>query len=132
AGEPPLGGSLLIGGDGRVAEPLRAALDSDYDVVGANLGGRWADSFAGLVFDATGITTPAKLTALHEFFTPLMRNIGHSGRVVVVGTTPEDAESSDERIAQRALEGFTRSLGKELQHGATVSLLYLSPAAKPA
>jgi len=132
ATEPPLAGSLLIGGDGRVAEPLRAALDSDYDVVGANLGGRWADSFAGLVFDATGITTPAKLTALHEFFTPLMRNIGHSGRVVVVGTTPEDAESSDERIAQRALEGFTRSLGKELQHGATVSLVYLSPAAKPA
>ena len=132
ATEPPLAGSLLIGGDGRVAEPLRAALDSDYDVVGANLGGRWADSFAGLVFDATGITTPAKLTALHEFFTPLMRNIGHSGRIVVVGTTPEDAESSDERIAQRALEGFTRSLGKELQHGATVSLVYLSPAAKPA
>jgi 3-oxoacyl-[acyl-carrier protein] reductase len=132
AGEPPLAGSLLIGGDGRVVEPLRAALDSDYDVVGANLGGRWADSFAGLVFDATGITTPAKLTALHEFFTPLMRNIGHSGRIVVVGTTPEDAESSDERIAQRALEGFTRSLGKELQRGATVSLVYLSPGAKPA
>jgi 3-oxoacyl-[acyl-carrier protein] reductase len=132
AGEPPLAGSLLIGGDGRVVEPLRAALDSDYDVVGANLGGRWADSFAGLVFDATGITTPAKLTALHEFFTPLMRNIGHSGRIVVVGTTPEDAESSSERIAQRALEGFTRSLGKELQHGATVSLVYLSPDAKPA
>jgi 3-oxoacyl-[acyl-carrier protein] reductase len=132
AGEPPLAGSLLIGGDGRVVEPLRAALDSDYDVVGANLGGRWADSFAGLVFDATGITTPAKLTALHKFFTPLMRNIGHSGRIVVVGTTPEDAESSSERIAQRALEGFTRSLGKELQHGATVSLVYLSPDAKPA
>ena len=132
AGEPPLAGSLLIGGDGRVVEPLRAALDADYDVVGANLGGRWADSFGGLVFDATGITTPPKLTALHDFFTPLMRNLGHSGRIVVVGTTPEDAESSDERIAQRALEGFTRSLGKELQRGATVSLVYLSPDAKPA
>jgi 3-oxoacyl-[acyl-carrier protein] reductase len=132
AGQPPLAGSLLIGGDGRVVEPLRAALDADYDVVGANLGGRWADTFGGLVFDATGITAPGKLTALHEFCTPLMRNIGHSGRVVVVGTTPEDAESSDERIAQRALEGFTRSLGKELQRGATVSLVYLSPEAKPA
>lgn len=132
AGDPALAGPLLIGGDGRVVESMRAALDADYDVVGANLGGRWADSFGGLVFDATGITTPAKLTALHEFFTPLMRNIGHCGRVVVVGTTPEDAESSDERIAQRALEGFTRSLGKELQRGATVSLVYLSPAAKPA
>ena len=127
AGEPPLAGSLLIGGEGRLVEPLRAALDTDYDVVGANLGGRWADSFGGLVFDATGITNPTKLTALHEFFTPLLRNVGHSGRVVVIGTTPENAESSDERIAQRALEGFTRSLGKELQRGATVSLVYLSP-----
>jgi 3-oxoacyl-[acyl-carrier protein] reductase len=132
AGEPPLAGSLLIGGEGRVVEPLRTALDTDYDVVGANLGGRWADSFGGLVFDATGITTPAKLTALHEFFTPLLRNLGHSGRVVVVGTIPDHAGSSDERIAQRALEGFTRSLGKELRHGSTVSLVYLAPDAKPA
>ena len=100
AGEPPLAGSLLIGGEGRVVEPLRAALARDYDVVGANLGGRWADSFGGLVFDATGITKPTKLTALHEFFTPLLRNIGHSGRVVVIGTTPDEAESS--RRADRA------------------------------
>jgi 3-oxoacyl-[acyl-carrier protein] reductase len=131
-GEPPLAGSLLIGGNGRAAEPLRAALDRDYDVVGANLGGRWADTFGGLVFDATGITAPAGLKALHEFFTPLLRNIGACGRVVVVGTTPADAGSSDERIAQRALEGFTRSLGKELRRGATVQLVYLSPDAKPA
>ncbi len=131
-GDQPLPGSLLIGGDGRVVEPLRAALDHDYDVVGANLGGRWADSFGGLVFDATGITTPAALTALHEFFTPLLRNLAASGRVVVVGTTPDQAGSTDERIAQRALEGFTRSLGKELRRGATVALVYLSPDAKPA
>ncbi|MBV8861793.1 MAG: 3-oxoacyl-ACP reductase [Mycobacterium sp.] len=132
AGEQPLPGSLLIGGDGRVVEPLRAALDHDYDVVSANLGGRWADSFGGLVFDATGITSPAGLTALHEFFTPLLRNVAASGRVVVVGTPPEAADSTDERIAQRALEGFTRSLGKELRRGATVALVYLSPEAKPA
>src|SRR6201993_3429271 len=131
-GDPPLAGSLLIGGEGRVVEPLRAALDKDYDVVGANLGGRWADSFGGLVFDATGITTPAGLTTLHEFFTPLLRNVGASGRVVVVGTTPDQAASTAERIAQRALEGFTRSLGKELRRGATVALVYLSPDAKPA
>ena len=72
-GDPPLAGSLLIGGEGRVAEPLRAALDRDYDLVGNNLGGRWADSFGGLVFDATDITTPAGLKGLHEFFTPVLR-----------------------------------------------------------
>jgi 3-oxoacyl-[acyl-carrier protein] reductase len=131
-GEPPLAGSLLIGGEGRVVEPLRAALDQDYDVVGANLGGRWADQFGGLVFDATAITTPAGLKGLHEFFTPVLRNLGHCARVVVVGTTPDAAARTDERIAQRALEGFTRSLGKELRNGSTAQLVYLSPDAKPA
>lgn len=131
AGEPPLAGPLLIGGDGRVAEPMRTALADDYDLVGNNLGGRWADSFGGLLFDATGINTPAGLRALYEFFTPLLRNVGRSGRIVVVGTTPDQTSSVNEHIAQRALEGFTRSLGKELQRGATVSLVYLSPSAKP-
>lgn len=131
AGEPPLAGPLLIGGDGRVAEPMRAALAEDYDLVGNNIGGRWADSFGGLLFDATGVDSPAGLRALYEFFTPLLRNVGRSGRIVVVGTTPDQTSSVNERIAQRALEGFTRSLGKELQRGATVSLVYLSPAAKP-
>ena len=130
--DPPLAGSLLIGGDGRVVEPLRSALAEDYDVVSNNLGGRWADSFGGLVFDATGITEPAGLKGLYEFFTPLLRNLGPSGRIVVVGTTPEEAGSAHERIAQRALEGFTRSLAKEMRRGATVSLVYLSPDAKPA
>src|SRR5262249_36765598 len=50
----------------------------------------------------------------------------------VVGTTPEAAGSTDERIAQRALEGFTRSLGKEVRNGTTVALVYLAPDAKPA
>jgi len=130
-GEPALAGPLLIGGAGRVAEPLRVALADDYELVGDNLGGRWADSFGGLVFDATGITSPAELTQLHEFFTPLLRNVGRCGRLVVVGTTPQATGSADEQIAQRALEGFTRSLGKELQRGATVQLVYLSPDAKP-
>ena len=131
-GDQPLAGTLLIGGDGRVVEPLRAALAEDYDVVSNNLGGRWADSFGGLVFDATGISEPAELKGLYKFFTPLLRNLGPSGRIVVIGTTPEEIDNAHEQIAQRALEGFTRSLAKELRRGATVNLVHLSPGAKPA
>jgi 3-oxoacyl-[acyl-carrier protein] reductase len=140
-GDQPLAGTLLIGdsgsivgsaGGGRVVEPLRAALAEDYDVVSNNLGGRWADSFGGVVFDATGITEPAGLKALYKFFTPLLRNLGPSGRIVVVGTTPEETGSAHGRVAQRALEGFTRSLAKELRRGATAQLVYLSADAKPA
>ncbi|MFI5506547.1 3-oxoacyl-ACP reductase [Mycobacterium sp. NPDC051804] len=132
AGDAPLAGTLLIGGEGRVVEPLRTALSEDYDVVSNNLGGRWADSFGGLVYDATGITEPVDLKGLYKFFTPLLRNLGKSGRVVVIGTTPDEAGSVAERIAQRALEGFTRSLGKEMRGGATVNLVYLAADAKPA
>ena len=128
-GDPPLAGPLLIGGEGRLAEPLRTALDADYDIVGNNLGGRWADTFAGLVFDATGITDPAGLRGLFEFFTPLLRNLGPSARLVVLGSTPDEVDDARERIAQRALEGFTRSLAKEMQRGATVALVYVSPGA---
>jgi 3-oxoacyl-[acyl-carrier protein] reductase len=131
-GDQPLAGTLLIGGEGRIVEPLRTALAEDYDVVSNNLGGRWADSFGGLVFDATGITDPLGLKGLYKFFTPLLRNLGPSGRIVVIGTTPDETGSTHERIAQRALEGFTRSLGKELRRGATINLVYLSPDAKPA
>jgi 3-oxoacyl-[acyl-carrier protein] reductase len=113
-------------------EPLRTALAEDYDVVSNNLGGRWADSFGGLVYDATGITEPAGLKGLYKFFTPLLRNLGASGRIVVIGTVPDETASVGERIAQRALEGFTRSLGKEMRRGATVNLVYLAADAKPA
>lgn len=131
-GQPPLAGSLLIGGEGRVVEPLRAALAGDYDVVSNNIGGRWADSFGGVVLDATGITDAAGLKELYQFFTPVLRNLASCARVVVIGTTPDQAGSVNAQIAQRALEGFTRSLGKELQRGATASLVYLAADAKPA
>ncbi|MBU9762487.1 3-oxoacyl-ACP reductase [Mycobacterium sp. TNTM28] len=131
AGDPPLAGSLLIGGEGRVAEPLRTALAGDYDVVSNNIGGRWADSFGGVVLDATGITDATGLKELYKFFTPVLRNLGSCARVVVVGTTPEQAGSVHAQVAQRALEGFTRSLGKELRRGATVALVYLAADADP-
>jgi 3-oxoacyl-[acyl-carrier protein] reductase len=130
--DPPLAGALLIGGDGRLAEPVRAALADDYDIVGNNIGGRWADTFGGLVFDATGITDPAELRGLFEFFTPVLRNLGPSARVVVLGSTPSEVSDIHEHICQRALEGFTRSLAKELRRGATAALVYVSPAAKTA
>ncbi|OMB79486.1 3-oxoacyl-ACP reductase [Mycolicibacterium conceptionense] len=132
AGDPPLAGSLLIGGDGRVVEPLRTALAEDYDVVSNNIGGRWADSFGGVVLDATGIADAAGLKELYQFFTPVLRNLSSCARVVVIGTTPDEAGSVHAQIAQRALEGFTRSLGKELRRGATASLVYLAADAKPA
>ncbi|MEO9326351.1 3-oxoacyl-ACP reductase [Gordonia aurantiaca] len=130
--EPPLPGPVLLGGQGRLVEPLREMLAGaeDYDLIQNALTGRSADKYGGLVFDATGITSPAELRQLFEFFQPVMRSYAPCARFLVLGTTPELVTDPDERVAQRALEGFTRSLGKELLKGATVQLVYVSPDAK--
>ena len=86
----------------------------------------------GLLFDATGIGDVEGLARLREFFTPLLRRLLPCGRLVVVGIPPELAESVDARVAQRALEGFTRSLGKEMRAGATVQLVQVAPGAEAA
>jgi 3-oxoacyl-[acyl-carrier protein] reductase len=86
-------------------------------------------SFKALIFDASGIESSAQLVALWEFFHPTIRRVRASGRVIVVGLTPELAENPSVRIAQRALEGFTRSAGKELKRGASANLVYVSPGA---
>jgi 3-oxoacyl-[acyl-carrier protein] reductase len=54
----------------------------------------------------------------------------NSGRVIVLGTPPEDCPSPGEAIAQRALEGLVRSVGKEVKRGATAQLVYVRPAAE--
>ncbi|NEA32690.1 3-oxoacyl-ACP reductase [Streptomyces sp. SID13031] len=82
-----------------------------------------------LVFDATGATSTADLTSLQRFFSPVIRQLGAAGRVIVVGRTPELSATPEQQIAQRALEGFTRSLGKEVKRGATVNLVYVAPDA---
>jgi 3-oxoacyl-[acyl-carrier protein] reductase len=54
-----------------------------------------------------------------------------SGRVVVLGITPALAGSARAHTAQRALEGFTRSLAKEIGgKGATAQLVYVEPGAE--
>jgi 3-oxoacyl-[acyl-carrier protein] reductase len=45
--------------------------------------------------------------------------------VLVLGTPPESCEDPQEAVAQRALEGLTRSLGKEVRRGATAQLIYV-------
>lgn len=86
--------------------------------------------YKGLVFDATGIADAAGLDALQDFFSPVLRSLKSSGRIVVIGTLPEAAVNDGTAIAQRALEGFTRSLGKEVGGGSTVNLVYVGKGAE--
>jgi 3-oxoacyl-[acyl-carrier protein] reductase len=133
AGDPLVDGTVVVGGSGRLDKSVTAALDDlgIANVAPLTTGVDAAQKYKGLVFDATGITSSDRLVELQEFFTPLMRSLGSCPRIVVLGTPPETATGA-ERVAQRALEGFTRSLGKEIGRGGTVQLVYVAPAADAA
>jgi 3-oxoacyl-[acyl-carrier protein] reductase len=123
-----LTGSATSGKPGTVAKEIAAALKAyGIDATGVRADGK---KYKGLVFDATGIDSAAGLVALQEFFTPVLRQLAGSGRVVVVGSLPEQAASEGAAIAQRALEGFTRSLGKEIGNGSTSNLVYVAAGAE--
>ncbi|MGZ5417477.1 MAG: 3-oxoacyl-ACP reductase [Nocardioides sp.] len=125
-GDALVDGTVAVGGNGRLGASLVSALDA----LGiANVKDAPAsERYKGLVFDATGITSSDQLVELQKFFTPLMRSLESCPRVVVLGTPPETVHGA-ERVAQRALEGFTRSLGKEIGKGGTVQLVYVTPKA---
>ena len=126
-GAPLVDGTVLLGGRGRLAESLPGLLD----LLGITSTEAHEDgtTYKGLVFDATGLQSSADLTALRDFFTPLLRSLATCPRVVVLGTPPEQVKGP-ERVAQRALEGFTRSLGKEIGRGGTVQLVYVAEGAE--
>jgi 3-oxoacyl-[acyl-carrier protein] reductase len=84
-----------------------------------------------LVFDATAIETPAELRALYDFFHPLLSRLIPSGRAVVLGRPAAAAQSPLAAAAQAAIEGFVRSLAKEIgKKGATAQLLVVDPGAE--
>ncbi len=84
-----------------------------------------------LVFDATGITTATDYRHLYDFFHPVVPRLATCGRVVVVAGLPEAQGSPVAAAAARGLEGFTRSLAKEIgKRGANANLLYLQHGAQ--
>jgi 3-oxoacyl-[acyl-carrier protein] reductase len=87
-------------------------------------------TFKALVFDATGIADSTQLREAYVFFHPTIRRVRTSGRVIVLGTPPDDATSPRQATAQRALEGFVRSIGKEVRKGATAQLVYVGQDAE--
>jgi 3-oxoacyl-[acyl-carrier protein] reductase len=92
----------------------------------------------GLVFDATGLRTRRELDGLFAFFSTWTGALANGGRVIVLATPPDVAEQvvGSKRAAEVAglwqgLEGFVRSLGKELgRKGSTANLLWVVPGAE--
>ena len=153
ADQPVIKGSVLIGTGGN--PELLPALSTALHALGATsvahrsapqwvalanqagmMTGRWGvedkpgEKVKALVFDATGLEDSTQSDALYQFFHDAARSVLPCGRVVVIGRPPESCTAPRKATVQRALEGLTRSLGKELKRGITAQLVYVAPGAE--
>lgn len=84
-----------------------------------------------LVLDATGLSTIAGMRALYDFFHPLVGRLARSGRVVVLGRPADEMGSAEGAAAQRGVEGFVRSVAKEIgRKGSTANLVVVANGAE--
>lgn len=126
-GGPAVPGPVALGAapGGRLADQVERVLaDADCAIDRSQEG-----EVAALVFDASAVAESAQLVELQRFFHPNVRRVQVSGRVVVLGTPPAGLDPR-RATAQRALEGFTRSLGKEIGRGIAVQLVYVEEGAE--
>ncbi|WP_201591323.1 3-oxoacyl-ACP reductase [Psychrobacter pulmonis] len=151
SGQPSVRGSVLVGradGDNtaisesvaRILSDLHADVfvnsrDAVKDALAdagvkakANTGGD--DEFKVLLFDASNISNADELKQVYEFFHAVARRVEKSGRVIVIGRPPEDLKDIEAALAQRSLEGFVKSVGKEFKRGITAQLIYVAEGAE--
>ena len=152
-GQPPINGTVLLGGGGapQLLPALAAVLKSMEAQTLAHaqlpqwtpvanaaglLTGRWGlegepgEKVKALVFDASGMDDSSQSDALYQFFHDTARSILPCGRVVIIGRPPEACKAPRKATLQRALEGLSRSLAKELKKSITVQLVYVAEGAE--
>ena len=88
------------------------------------------EKLKALVFDATGLQSSEQSDALYHFFHETARSVHPCGRVLVLGRPPEQCTTPRQATVQRALEGLTRALAKELKRAITVQLVYVAEGAE--
>jgi len=131
-GQPLLDGPALVGGapEHRLLTAVERLLEDAGAETLTSADDGATTPVAAIIFDASGITASEDLRALRDFFSPAITRLARGGRLLVLGTSPEDAADRRHAVAQRALEGFVRSAAKELRHGATGQLVYVAPGAE--
>lgn len=109
---------------GRPVQRLAALTDAEAE-------GDRARPYA-LVFDASAAAAPAELKPLYAFLHAQLGRLSSSGRVLVLARPSSEATTLAEATARQALEGFVRSVAKEIGgKGATANLLIVSEGAEP-
>ncbi|MET9566843.1 3-oxoacyl-ACP reductase [Streptomyces tauricus] len=129
--QPSLQGRLLhltAGKSDLDLAPVLTFAGLDLDLVRAgsalDLG---TENPVAFVLDATGVRDVDTLAEVHAALHPVVRSVAGSGRIVVLGSPPDPADHHQAAV-QQGLEGFVRSLGKEIGRGRTVNLVRLTDA----
>jgi 3-oxoacyl-[acyl-carrier protein] reductase len=116
---------------GRAAAALATALGEAGARVHAHAGVRQDGALAAIAFDATGLRAPADLRVLYDVFHGSVRRLAPNGRVLVTAAAPERAGDAIAAAVARGVEGFVRSLAKEIgRTGAHANLLYVEAGAE--
>jgi 3-oxoacyl-[acyl-carrier protein] reductase len=83
------------------------------------------------VFDASGFAVPSDLRALYDFFHDRVRALRSGGRVVVLSRPTSDVCGAARAAAREALDGFVRSVAKEIgRKGSTANLVEVAEGAE--
>jgi 3-oxoacyl-[acyl-carrier protein] reductase len=134
-GAPLLSGPALVVGAAGAPRTgaLRALLVEAGADVRTDLGGVPDDVRLGaIVLDATAVAAVADLEQVRALLAPAFRRLGPSGRLLLLGADPGAGGDVEAAAAQQALEGLSRSAGKEARAGATVNLVRVAGAADTA
>ena len=83
-----------------------------------------------VVFDASALLHTSQLSQLREFFQPILRHLDNSAHVVILSRAPDAQSDALAASTQQAIEGFSRSLAKEMRNGGTVQLLQVEDGAE--
>lgn len=134
----PVEGALLLSG-GPLAErvsgfaPRMTDLLFSFgsDVSGAHpWTGEQGSKIKAVVFDATALLQTDQLGQLREFFQPVLRHLAPSAHIVILARVPDSLSDPLAASTQQAIEGFSRSLAKEMRNGGTVQLLQVEEGAE--
>ncbi|NNG38950.1 3-oxoacyl-ACP reductase [Flexivirga sp. ID2601S] len=119
-----------IGSAPAVASASAIVKASGGEVVEATPETSYDARLAAIVFDATQARTLDQLDELRQVVAPALKKTHSSARLVIIGTTPSELSDPEAAATQQALEGITRSIGKEMLRGGTANLLWVDEKAQ--
>jgi 3-oxoacyl-[acyl-carrier protein] reductase len=128
--------ATTLGAAGATVSLAGGASSGPFAAAAAAWGRPVADVTAGdrphaVVVDLTGAVDPADLRVAYDALHPVVRSVRGCGRVVVLARPAETATSARIAATRHALDGFVRSLAKEVgARGVTANLVAVDEGAE--